>query len=440
MTPPDDDKVTLRGDEIEQAAHQMLAELHAGFSQLIAQHIHDLAGTDGGDDAGMLAEGSEEGGGDGDEQAAGQEAAEGQGKEGQAAGNDGKQPTPMAKQAGVEAEERAGLPADGKGNQQPTVAVPGGPGGPVGAGATGRRPVAVPDQNPASPAKPNDGAQQPVKGNPPPFGVKQPQAGVEPPAVAVAAAKGKPPPAPQFGKKPPVANVLHRCPSCGYEMDEDQWEDEECPNCGEVVNNEQQRDAQGRFGEGDGEPTKGAIGKGLAFLGGLGARVDALAGKIPVLSSIKDAGKRVSSSIHAGLEKRYGPKVANAIMGGGFLGGYGVAAGAAKLLVSVGLPGIPGIVGVNDLVAMSVLAGAAEVGLQARRAWGKLTGNEAMPDVAPAAGYGESVDLNAEREAVCERLAGLVKKQLERHGREIGQCLAKPGCKAEARALKAGLE
>lgn len=179
------------------------------------------------------------------------------------------------------------------------------------------------------------------------------------------------------------------------------------------VANEQQRAPNGQFGEGDGTMARPKAG----ILARLGTKVDALANRIPVLHQIKDAGKRVTSSIHAGLEARYGPKVAGAIMGGGFLGGYGVAGAALKLFA------FPGVPLVNDVVAIGVLAGAAEVGLQARRAWGKLTGNE---DEAGRVVYNarlDGVDVEGERDAVVEQLAGLVWKLMRRHKHEIAQAL-----------------
>lgn len=90
----------------------------------------------------------------------------------------------------------------------------------------------------------------------------------------------------------------------------------------------------------------------------LGAKVSALADRVPVVKQVKDGVSTLMKGVHGQLEKRYGSKVATAIMTSGGLGGYGVMA------TSLALTGIPGIPVVNDLVSILAHTAIAEVGYQ----------------------------------------------------------------------------
>lgn len=111
---------------------------------------------------------------------------------------------------------------------------------------------------------------------------------------------------------------------------------------------EKPKDKPGFFGR-----IKGAVSKAKEVGGRWGDKV----GNLPGIKQVKGTASKVMGGVKDKLAKRYGEKVASGIMGGGFLGGYGVAALAvAKLGFTVPV--------VSDVVAIGALTAVAEVGKQ----------------------------------------------------------------------------
>lgn len=119
---------------------------------------------------------------------------------------------------------------------------------------------------------------------------------------------------------------------------------------------------QGQGGEkaGADEPKKGILAKGKAAI----AKAKAVAGKVgekvgnlPGIKQVKGVMGATMGKVKEKLTQRYGSKTAAVILGGGFVGGYGVMA------VSIATIGFS-IPVVTDLVAMATLVPFAEAGRQ----------------------------------------------------------------------------
>jgi len=133
----------------------------------------------------------------------------------------------------------------------------------------------------------------------------------------------------------------------------------------------------------------------------VGAKLDAIADRVPGVKQVKDGVKSLMTGIHSRLASRYGDKAATVIMTSGAAGGYGVAA------VAFAVTGIPGIPVVNDLVSIAAHTAVAEVVLQLGRLKRRLLGND---------DHLAGIDVEAVREQVVAALRAEFVALLAEHG------------------------